>query len=146
MDVDTNSCQLFFDAGPKCISSRGTFLENIIFFSSILKRNIGENPTFIVSSCGGYRAKSARWGSKNSSDSDELDLDTGSFVIIFSKKIMLAEKSLLMNLHSGYHMYIIVYGQMHHCGHIHIIHFFTYSSCIHTCVSSTNGVFVRRRL
>ena len=82
---------------------------------------MAEKPTFLVSSCGEYRAKPARWGSRNSSDSDELDQDTGSLFFFFSKKLLLlAEKGLFMNLHGVYqHAYMIVYGQMHHCGDIH---------------------------
>ena len=98
------SCPFFFfDTGFQRISSRGTFLENNILFSSISKRDIiiiGENPTFFVSSCGDCSAKPAQWGSKNSSDSDELDLDTRSGFFLFSKKIMLAEKSLFTNIYS----------------------------------------------
>ena len=83
LEVDT--VVIFFYTDFERISSRGTFLRNTILFSSVLKGDIGEEPTFLVSSCEDYSAKPARWGSKNSSDSDELDLGTGS-CFFFSKK------------------------------------------------------------
>ena len=82
-----------------------------------MKGDIGEDPTFLVSSCGDNSAKSARWMSKNCSDSDELDLDNGSVFFLLAYIKMWAEKIIFINLHGVYDTYIIVYGQMRHCGY-----------------------------